>query len=272
MKGRTTCPKCNEAFVVDAPDNIKKLNVTCPKCNNKFVINLRSSPSNLEECSWEEHGEPRKTILSSIKPKTDKPKIVAFLLTIAFIFGLSTAAFSEQFIDNSTQFLSQVGFRGTIELYITDINNESLSNVNINLDGITDFQYNGEYYYLDNVTLGFKNIIISLDNYKTINQEILVMPLIFSTHNIKMEQGTGETTYSFGIIGCSLIFLILSIFPLLGAITSYKRRHFDVAIAGSLIGIFSVGFYIGSIICIIAFIILLLSKEEFENGEKGKTF
>lgn len=270
MKGRTTCPKCNEAFVVDAPDNIKKLNVTCPKCNNKFLITLKSS--DLGECSWEEHGEPRKTILSSIKPKTDKPKMVSFLLTIAFIFGLVTAAFSVQLIDNSSQLLSQAGFRETIEFYITDINNESLSNANLKLNGITDFQYNGEYYYLENITPGFKTVVISLEGYKTINQEILVIPLFFSTHNIKMEMGTGEITYNFGILGCSLMFLILSIFPLLGAITSYKRRHFDVAVVGSLIGIFSVGFYIGSIICIIALIILLLSRDEFENGEKGKTF
>jgi hypothetical protein len=52
-----------------------------------------------------------------------------------------------------------------------------------------------------------------------------------------------------------------------------KRKHFDVAVAGSIISIFSFGFFlIGAIISIIAFIIIMKCKEEFDDGKKGKTF
>ena len=272
MKGRTTCPKCEHEFVVDAPSNCKKLEVTCSKCNHKFKINLKPSTSSSDECSWEEHGEPRKTILSSIKPKTDKPKIVTILLIIAFISGISTAAFSEDFVITSTNILSNMGLKGSVELYITDNSNETLHNVTIEMGDITDFTYNNDHYSVGNVNPGIQTIVLTLPGYTKVTQEILVLPFIPSSHNIKMEMGPGETTLSFGTIGCSLIILLLSIFPLIAAFTSWRRRHFDVAIAGSLIGIFSFGFFIGSILCIISFIILLLSREEFENGEKGKIF
>jgi len=72
---------------------------------------------------------------------------------------------------------------------------------------------------------------------------------------------------------CSIILVIFSIFPIIGAIVCLKRQHFDVAMAGSLLGILSFGFFlIGSIISIVAFVIIMKSRDEFENGKKGKTF
>ena len=69
------------------------------------------------------------------------------------------------------------------------------------------------------------------------------------------------------------MFGIFSIFALMGAITCFKRQHLDVASVGSLIGIFSFGFFfIGSILSIIAFVLIMKSREEFENGKKGKIF
>ena len=47
----------------------------------------------------------------------------------------------------------------------------------------------------------------------------------------------------------------------------------DVAVVGALLGIFSFGFFLlGSILSIISLFLILSSKEEFENGKKGKSF
>ena len=67
--------------------------------------------------------------------------------------------------------------------------------------------------------------------------------------------------------------MIFSVFALLGAFTTWKRKNFDVSVAGSLIGLFSFGFFlIGSILSIIAFVLIIKSKEEFDDGKQGKVF
>jgi hypothetical protein len=92
MKARTTCPNCDHEFILDIPKNKEKYRTLCPNCNYKFTIKKSIECEDLEdECIWEEHGEPRKTILSSIKPRTDKPMIAFLILTIVFIIGLSSA-------------------------------------------------------------------------------------------------------------------------------------------------------------------------------------
>ena len=274
MKGRTICPKCKHEFVLDVPNKQKKYEATCPKCKNKFTIQTTScDPDKDKECYWEEHGEPRKTILSSIKPKTDKPMIVAILLVAVFALGITTAAFSETFIESSMGILSNTGVKGTVELFITNQSNSSLEDVNVIIGGIPVINKGEGLYVAENVTLGIQTVRLSLTNYKTLNREILVFPFISTYHEITMEEGDETKTIVFDVIGCSIIFAIFAVFALLGAMASLKRQHFDVAVAGSLIGIFSFGFFmVGSLISIAAFIVIMLCKDEFENGKQGKTF
>jgi len=198
MKGRTNCPKCNHEFILDIPDDKEKYRTTCPNCNYKFTIKKSIKCEDTEdECIWEEHGEPRKTILSSMKPRTDKPMISSFILTIVFIINLILAISIQ--IDKNI--------------------------LNIFIDGTFGF---------------FLNLNITL------------------------------IEFSFYI---TLIILIFSVFALLGSIFLYKRSRFNIAIICSFISIFSIGFYFfGSILSIIALIIILNSKEEFVDEKKEKIF
>ena len=276
MKGRTTCPKCKHEFVLDVSDEEEQHDVVCPKCEKKFTIkttNKECEPN--EECSWEEHGEPRKTILSSIKPKTNKPMIVAVLLIVVFSLGIGTAVFSEAFIESSLDVASAVGLTGTVKIMVIDQSNNSIENVNITINDVkTNFTYANGSYSSENIELGVQTFKISAIGYKDQVHEILVTPFFNSENTIKMEEGIGSGELKeFDSIACSLILVIFSVFAILGAITCLKRQHFDVAMAGSVLAIFSFGFFlIGSVISIIAFIILMKSRDEFENGKKGKTF
>ena len=274
VKGRTTCPKCKHEFVLDVEKDKETYKVTCPNCNNDFTIKISSyDPNEKGECSWEEHGEPRKTILSSIKPRTNKPMIAAVLLIIVFCMGLTTAVFSETFVETSLDIASEMGIKGTVELLVTDQMNQSIENVNITIDGRTGNITVEGLFHLENVTLGKQTAEIYAEGYNKLSYEILVLPVITTYHEIKMEEGTEEKTIPFDALGCSLIFAILSVFALFGAVSCLKRKHFDVAVAGSIIGLFSFGFFtIGAIISIIAFVIILKCKEEFDDGKKGKTF
>jgi len=189
IKGKTTCPKCNYKFVIDIIDTSTKQDVACPQCSHRFTIKPQSSNKDTnKECCWEEHGEPRKTILSSLKPKTNKPFIATFLLIIVFILGIFTA-FLFEFL-NPPMIISQL------------------------------------------------NIL----SYVLNNQEHAIVIIIFSG------------------------------FALVGALSSLNRRFFGIALIGGILGIFSYGFFIGLVLSIVALVLILLSRDEFENGKKGKIF
>ena len=192
MKGKTTCPKCKHEFVMDMPDTSKKLEITCPNCTHSFIIKRTCKEGTEDECWWEEHGEPRKTILSSIKKKTNKPIIASFLLLTTGILGVVTAV-----IYNS-------------------INGQSISG------------------------------------------------LEFITNNLPL--------LSFNKLVLSIFIVIFSIFALIGSITVFNRRYYVFTALCAFIGIFSIGLFVGFILSIVALELIIVSKDEFENGTKGKEF
>jgi len=274
MKGRTSCPKCKKEIILELPDK-EKHDVVCPKCNHKFSIKAKCDDSkSFEECSWEEHGEPRKTVLSSKKTKTKMPKIAAILLTLVFIIGITTAIFSESFIESSLDFASYAGFTGSLKILVTDQLNKTLDDVTIKIDDIKGVTNSKGYFSSEKIELGIKKLVISKDNYKNQTREILITPFFKFESTIILENESGQGKYiDFNSSGCSIILVIFSFIALIGAIACMKGQYFDIAIVGSLIGIFSFGFFlIGSILAIIAFVIIFKSKDEFENGKKGKIF
>lgn len=273
MKGRTTCPRCNHEFLLDTPKDSEQYKTICPKCNCNFAIKKTSDELKAEEeCAWEEHGEPRKTILSSIKPRTDKPMIAAIILICVFILGISSAVFSETFISSPLNVLSDTGLTGTVEFMIIDQSNNSLENVSIIIDEISGKTNDNGGYSVKNISLGINEAEIQITENKTLTVEILVTPLINSYNEIIVDEDSNKFI-PYETTGCSIILLIFSVIALLGAVASFKRQHFDVAVAGALLGIFSFGFFmVGSILSLISMFIILYSKEEFENGKKGKSF
>jgi hypothetical protein len=274
MKGKTVCPNCKENFIIDLPQDDKKHKVTCPNCRCAFDVRKSSKDSSSKECSWEEYGEPRKTILSSIKPETMKPFIAIILLIIIFSVGITTSVFSEAFIETNMQTASIAGLTGEVKIHIMDQNNNSLEQITILINGDPVEHQNNGSYYRDNIKPGIKTIQLSRDGFKTQKIELLIMPFITSEQTIKMQEGSGsqETVY-FDTLGCSIILLIFSIFALISLISCIKRQHFDLAVVGSFLAIFSFGFFfIGSILSIIAFVLIILSRDEFQNGDKGKIF
>jgi DNA-directed RNA polymerase subunit RPC12/RpoP len=274
MKGRTTCPKCKFEFYLDLPEK-EKHEVVCPKCNNKFSIQAKCNDSKkFEECSWEEHGEPRKTVLSSIKPKTNMPRFAAIILAIVFIIGISTAALSESFIESSLDVASLAGLTGSMKILVTDQTNNSLSDVEIEINDISGVTNSKGFFSASNIELGVQELVIQKNNYKNQTREILISPFFQYESTIVLENESGKIkTIDFNSSGCTIILVIFSIIALIGSIVCLKRQYFDIAIVSSFIAIFSFGFFlIGSILAIIAFIIIFRSKDEFENGKKGKIF
>lgn len=190
MKGKTTCPQCNHEFVMDVPEDSETHTIKCPQCNHLFVIKRTCQEEPDDECGWEEYGEPRKTILSSMKKKTNKPIIASFLLLATGILGIFTAI----------------------------ILASSNGPVGPQLEVITSC-------------------------FSKIDNAVLSVPLI-----------------------------IFSVFAFAGSVTAFKRRYFVFTAVCAVVGIFSVGLFIGFVLSIVALALLIISRDEFENAAKGKVF
>ncbi len=64
---------------------------------------------------------------------------------------------------------------------------------------------------------------------------------------------------------CAIIGCIISVFTILGGILSFRKKLWGMALACSIIGLFSLGpMFISSILCLIALIFIVLSKQEFQ--------
>ena len=274
VKGRTKCPKCNKEFVLDLPKGDKTHKITCPKCKHEYTVKAKCDTKlSDKECSWEEHGEPRKTVLSSLRPESKRPFIAVILLICVFSIGITTAVFADAFITSTTDTASFLGLNGSINAQVTNQTNASLEDMTISVNGEV-LEYNNGTYRLENAKPGLKTIELAKNGYKTVEKEILVMPVLSTEIGVLMEKGTESLDkIYFDTIGCTTILLIFSVFALVAMISCLKRQHLDLAIGGSFLAIFSFGFFfIGSILSIVAFILIMLSRDEFENGKKGKVF
>ena len=190
MKGKTTCPRCNHEFIMDVPDDSETTTIECPECNHSFVIKRICQEEPDDECGWEEYGEPRKTILSSIKKKTNKPIIASFLLLATGVLGIFTA------------------------------------------------------------------VILSSSNELVIPQLEFIMSYFSTIDNVVI----------------SVVLVVFSAFAFAGSVTAFKRRYFVFTAVCAVVGIFSVGLFIGFALAIAALILLMISRDEFENATKGKVF
>ena len=64
---------------------------------------------------------------------------------------------------------------------------------------------------------------------------------------------------------CAIIGCIISVFTILGGILSFRKKLWGMALACSIIGLFTFGpMLISSILCLIALILIAISKQEFQ--------
>jgi len=64
--------------------------------------------------------------------------------------------------------------------------------------------------------------------------------------------------------GCAVVEIILGVVAVLGGIFAIQRKHFGLAIAGSLMGMFGFGMTIGALLGLIGLILIALSRKEFQ--------
>ena len=143
MKGRIQCPNCSKQFVVEAKTGEKDIFVSCPFCTHTFHVKPTAksddkcdTKSDIEECTWEEYGEPRKTILSSMKPQTDKPMIASIILLIVVCIGIIASVTPGLFLQTPVMIFSSVGMQGSIVIELDEASQELITeSVNLTIQG-----------------------------------------------------------------------------------------------------------------------------------------
>ena len=194
MKAKTTCPHCEHHIVVDVPDDSDHYEITCPSCKMLFMIKRGTDQQKDCEgdCTWEECGEPRKTVLSKLRRHTNRPVIISFLLLAAGVLGIFTAVF---FVGFEGRFVEELGV-------IAEILNSF------------------------------------------VGQQVLIAILVF----------------------------VFSIFAILGAFFAYLRKYYWITVISAVLGILAVGFFIGFIVSLVALVLLILARDEFDHEATCRTF
>jgi len=71
---------------------------------------------------------------------------------------------------------------------------------------------------------------------------------------------------------CATIGIILSLFPILGGILAIQKKLWGGALAGSIIGLFTIGpAFLSSILSLICLILLIISKDQFNGSNDSIT-
>ncbi len=262
MQGRTRCPYCNKNVVVEVPDGATGMQRTvCPNCGMHIKVDVNG-------------GSEEKIQESPIHPlvkeeKSGKPTVAGIFLIIVFLLGIIMGT---SLLLSEKEALQGSGF---FEGAVVNTSHNPVVGATIYLmdngQKIKVAETDGEGYFSLNLSSGKHRILIEKDGYISKNISIGVFPIksIFRERFV-MKEGEGEekersiTAFVIDILPMmALAIIILSIPPLIGGIFCFMKKYRIIAIVGAIFGIFSVGFFIGTILSIVALILILTSGEDF---------
>jgi len=265
VKGKTKCPYCGENVIVEVPDGATGIQTaTCPNCGMKIKVDVSSG----EKKEIEE--TPIHPTIQKMKP-TSRLAVAGALLLAVFLLG---AVMGGLLLSEREALYHGIGeYRGKV----VDESGVAIENAKVYLDGnfsgVTDEK---GIFILKNVSAGKHLLEIEKEGYKKIEAKIFVFPArIAITSKFVLKEGEGiekesdlPSTFIKLIPVIATAIIIISFLPLVGAVSCFLKRGFVIALIASIFGIFSIGFFIGSILSIIALIIILLSKNEFMGEVK----
>ncbi len=262
----------------------------------------KSDSYSKRETTWNKNDNY--TIGFKTERKSNKPKIAGSLLVIVAVLGMLFSVFmigSGFFIEDVDDWMVIGENEIDIEGKVLDSDQSAIEGVEVSIEGtdrsaVTD---SGGYYKIKNIEAGYHEIRVDKEGYETIIFESFLpfFSIGFNEDNKKvygasqleikdgkefdftMDEGTGAVTFgrdknttdklldgvhgTLTIIGA--IMLICTIIALIGGISSIRKGSYGFAIVGGIAGIFSFGFLFGTILAIIALLLLILSSDSFKR-------
>ncbi|HEC76273.1 MAG TPA: hypothetical protein ENI33_03300 [Thermoplasmatales archaeon] len=259
MEGKTKCPYCKQNVVVEVPDGSRGIQKTkCPNCGMNIKVEVTEREETVET-----------PIHPLLKQKSSRAlNIAGSLLIITSVLGIIMGSSFLLFENIAT------GGEGIYEGRVIDIENNPVKDASIYLadDEIMKIGKTDERgYFSINMTTGKHKILIEKNGYISKKATIGVFPfkpilrekfLMERGEGIKEEKKLTAIIFDTMPIIFSLV-LILSIPPLIGGIFCFMKRYDIVVIICAIFGIFSIGFFIGTILSIVALFIVITHRNEF---------
>lgn len=219
--------------------------------------------------------------------RSSKPAIAGALLIIVGILGILTSIIfmiGGSFVGGMGSGFDFGGgdAEGDVFGQITLIDGTPVENATVSIVGepiSTQTDVDGNYI-LYNVPSGDQEIKVEKEGYNTIIYKTFVNPEnpwdgsdAENRCNFEIEPGTEVEEMGMhtpwhmigGIMAvCAVLIIIFSIWTLLGGIYAIQRKSFAIALSGSVLGIFTIGFLVGSLLAFVAIFILVLARDEFK--------
>ena len=136
-------------------------------------------------------------------------------------------------------------------------------------------------YFITNVKAGVHEISAEADGYIKEVKKVTVDPELLGIIDFALEGGAGVKNKDESVdmekdekaeINAFAIFIILFAgFGLLGAVLVFKRNFFWVCVFCSFISLLSIGMGVGIVLGLLALILVLVSRQEFEGTKITKT-
>jgi len=236
---------------------------------------------------------PREPIVSN------KPSLVGGLLVLVGVLGIimwsiGLAGFSifGDMMDGTGDGPFEIN--GVVEY----TNGTGVAGANVTVVGtsITTVTDNEGNFVLYNVPKGDQRIEVSKAGYVTLVRKVAVTGDLVSGWSwtdsqgahvgpeleFKLSPGTGraeigsfESDWEFGdvqavVAVCAVIGIVLSLLAIIGGLNAFKKTNFGMVMLGTLAGLFTIGFGIGSVLAFVALFILLIASDEFKGKARSE--
>jgi len=241
--------------------------------------------------------------------RSGKPKIVGMLLifsgVLSIIMGTFLGAMMINVVPWMTEWSNNTSGSGEIEGQVIYLNATPAVGANVTVVDLNLMASTNEtgHYRILNVDNGWHDLKIEMPGYKTLLKSVYVTTMNMAGSSasgisqgvtkadFQLQPGSGEQRIgeartpgsktgpmdenaqsliqSMGAV-CMVLGVVLGSFAILGGYFAFRTEKLGIVALGTLCGLLSFGFAIGSVLAIIALILLLLSTDEFERAKKER--
>ena len=278
---KVSCPACEDVFsikdgqleakkeIVDSEKEMKKEKIMGKIGDIKNTIkNGNTSSNNLEY---------ENAINNFWNPDGNTAWAGIILVIVALLGFFAGGTYFMHWTEYET-IVDDVGLVNVQGVIQTDDGNP-LENVEITLNGQNWTWTSNEQgrFYIYDVEGGIREITFNLENYEEQTQKIELEVGRINVVNAILEEGNcssdcGYIDKTFEVdnpaeisLVLSVIIILFSVVTLYGSIAALRKSDFSMALIGSIAGVLSYGFMLGSILSIVAMLMIFSDRDAFES-------
>ncbi len=297
----TKCPNCTKKIMVKVGDANRFCDLPESKASG-FEMGKRltslpgpyqptGSAKDKDDTAFQIHPHPYKHKPAQTQTNRsftfDKPtrarnglKIAFILLILVFILGVAHGANSlvqrtEQPINSELDESTTVDIQGKV---IDFQSGTPIGNCKVTIlktGQSTTTSVDGQYF-IPNVKAGVYDVKAEAEGYKKIIKTVTVDPELLGSVNFEMRSGVGEQNIDQSVVMeekvkqsvnyIGLLIILFSCFALVSAFLIRRRNLFGLCMISAFISILSIGAFVGTFLGIIALILIMMSRTEFDKG------